>query len=248
MVLYKILIINDKLNQISMLKRIISSYCLNLEVVGEVVSINCAISEIKSKNPDIIFINISFKEEVVFELLGNFALEGKQIIFMAWEGDCILTSLSYKSSAIITKKMTLIEIIFVINKAERKCGELFFINELRQTQKLKREYRDFIGLPSLDKVNIIKISEIAYCFAEGKCTSIILFNEVRYLSSKNLGDYEHLLNNNLFFRVHRSYIINISYVCRINKNEGSCELLNGKIIPISNRRLEAFCEFIMLKC
>ena len=67
----------------------------------------------------------------------------------------------------------------------------------------------FIAISSSDKIELIKVEDIMYCKAEGKYTEFVLSNKQKILSSKNLGEYNSLLLNNYFFRIHHSYVVNI---------------------------------------
>jgi two-component system LytT family response regulator len=77
------------------------------------------------------------------------------------------------------------------------------------------------------------MSDIKYCQACGNYTKFFLSNGDTYMSSKNLGDYEHPpLDGSHFFRVRNSYIVNMRFVARIDKRDGKCcELDNGMFIP-----------------
>jgi two-component system LytT family response regulator len=84
--------------------------------------------------------------------------------------------------------------------------------------------------------------------AEGRYTTFFTSDGKKHLACKNFGEYEIDLNTKYFFRIHQSYIVNISYIKRIKKNDGSfCEMVNGMNLPISSRKQAGFYEFIGLK-
>ncbi len=93
------------------------------------------------------------------------------------------------------------------------------------------------------------MTDIMYCKAEGKYTRFFLSNGETIVSSRNIGDYElRILDVNNFFRVHNSYVVNMRYLSRINKLDGtSCEMINGEQVPVSKRRQEDFIKYIKLK-
>ena len=65
----------------------------------------------------------------------------------------------------------------------------------------------------------------------------------KILSSKSLKYYEEIMEEYLFLRIHKSHIVNLSYVMRFLKSDGgSVELRNGDKVPISRRRRDAFME------
>ena len=92
------------------------------------------------------------------------------------------------------------------------------------------------------------MKDIIFCMADGKYTTFFLLNGKKIVSSKNLGEYEKLLNEYFFYRVHHGYIINIKHLTSIIKRDGLyCELVNKVTIPIAKRRQEDFNKFIRLK-
>ena len=93
-------------------------------------------------------------------------------------------------------------------------------------------------------IQIIAISNIIYLKSDHKKTIISLKNSKEVFASKNIGIYEALLKNNGFFRVHKSYIVNLEHLISIDKNLNGhyCLLYNNKIIPISVRKYRVVKE------
>lgn len=121
---------------------------------------------------------------------------------------------------------------------------------IAQVQKGFKEVEkvDFIAVPSVSKIDMLKVDKLLYCEAEGRYTTFYLEDGKTIVSSKNLGEYEKQLPNNLFFRIHHKYLVNLKKVSSINKEGGRyCEMLNSSFLPISKRRQEEFNRFLRLK-
>jgi two-component system LytT family response regulator len=115
--------------------------------------------------------------------------------------------------------------------------------EFKKVQKV-----DFIAVPSVSKIDVLKVDKLLYCEAEGRYTTFYLEDGKTITSSKNLGEYEKQLPNDLFFRIHHKYLINLKKVSSINKEGGRyCEMLNNSFLPISKRKQEEFNRFLRLK-
>ncbi len=99
---------------------------------------------------------------------------------------------------------------------------------------------DFLAITSIDKHEILKISEIMYFKADGKCTLIYLKDGRKICSYKNLGEFDFISHKrNFFIRVSRSCILNFDFVIRVLKKVGCyCELENGDLISVSRRKEE----------
>lgn len=243
MVTCKIIIIDDDQFNVSLLKMIISKYCLYAEIVGEADTVDKAFDEISSKTPDVIFISSMLDEEYVFSLLGKIDIKQIQVVFMVSNENELKW---YNPANVVMKPIVLEEVVLAMNKVVREIDKRKLTNLVYQ----KSNYggNGYIAIPSFDKIDIVKMNDILFCSAEGKYTSFVVADGKKYLSSRNLGDYETLLDSNLFFRVHHSFIVNMSHVAKINKRDGIyCEMLNGATVPVSKRRQDEFSKFMRLK-
>jgi two-component system LytT family response regulator len=94
-------------------------------------------------------------------------------------------------------------------------------------------------------VNFVKNEEILYCKSAGRYTEFYLTDKRKLVASKSLGEYEEQFDSKSFFRIHRSFIVNLNYITNINKKAGNyCELTNGQSLPISRRRMENLIQFL----
>lgn len=99
-----------------------------------------------------------------------------------------------------------------------------------------------IGLPTLDRVEFVAVNQIIYCKSEGSYTAICLSNK-QILVSKNIGEFEELLSEHSFLRVHKSYLVNLSHVTAFLKIDGGIlEMTSGDQIPVSRRRKESVMQ------
>lgn len=247
---YSAIIVDDEAMNILLLKRIISEYCINIDIIGEALSLDNAIEEINLKNPDIIFLDVLLKEGEVFEMLDKLPSRHAQIIFVTSDVQFALKAFRYDAADFLLKPLDTADVIIAANKAVKKVElqRCFDEQEIFGYRHEGPHLKDYIAISSIDKIDFIKISDIMFFTADGKYTTLYLSNGKKYITGKNLGDYERSLDKNLFFRIHYSYLINMNYVVKINKKDGSyCELSNGLSIPIAKRRQEEFNKFIKIK-
>jgi two-component system LytT family response regulator len=96
-------------------------------------------------------------------------------------------------------------------------------------------------LPTLKGFTVLKLDEIVYCEAQRSYTSFCLINNKSILISRPLFDYDRILGNSAFFRIHKSYLINLLHVIEYRRGEGGSVIMsNGMEIEISRRRKELF--------
>jgi two-component system, LytTR family, response regulator len=94
-------------------------------------------------------------------------------------------------------------------------------------------------LPTLKGFTVLKLEEIIYCEAQRSYTSFRLLNSKSILISRPLFDYERLLTDAIFFRVHKSFLINLMHVIEYTRGEGgTVTMSNGMEIEVSRRKKE----------
>lgn len=103
-------------------------------------------------------------------------------------------------------------------------------------------------LPGREGYDLIRTFDICFIQAARAYCTLYFFNGQSLLVSRPLKEIAAQLHSKRFFRVHHSYLVNISAVQRIVKNDGEAlELLDGKHIPLAQRRREAFLRFVSTK-
>ena len=96
-------------------------------------------------------------------------------------------------------------------------------------------------LPTLKGFSIVKLEEIVYCEAQRSYTNFRLVNNKSIVISKPLFDYDRLLSNTIFLRIHKSFLINLMHVKEYIRGEGGTVIMsNGMEIEVSRRKKELF--------
>lgn len=253
MSIYKIVIVDDEINNILILKHFVSKYCLNVEVVGQALTVSEAITEINCKQPDIVFLDVRLNESEVFEVLDKVDYQNMQVIFVTAYDEYAVKAFKYNAIDYILKPIAIEEVILAVNKAIQKTNQQHYFDfqnlaSLSKPQSESSENRDYLAVASLDKIDLVKTSEIMYVVAESKYTIFHLKEGKQLTSSKNLAHYEKILDEAYFFRIHHTYLVNMRYVSKIIKKDGSyCEITNGVLIPIAKRKQDDFNRFLKIK-
>ena len=98
-------------------------------------------------------------------------------------------------------------------------------------------------LPTQKGFTIVKLEEIIYCEAQRSYTIFRLVNNKSIIISKPLFDYDKLLADTIFLRVHKSFLINLMHVKEYMRGEGGTVIMsNGMEVEISRRKKEQFLE------
>jgi two-component system, LytTR family, response regulator len=98
-----------------------------------------------------------------------------------------------------------------------------------------------LAIPSSNNVMLVNVDEIICLEGDKRYTTLYILNGDKIVSSKNIGEYENILDNN-FFRCHKSWIVNLKFTKKLLKNDGQIQLSNDMLIDVSARKKEEFLK------
>lgn len=100
-------------------------------------------------------------------------------------------------------------------------------------------------LSSNDSIEFVPVNKIIHIQGAGSYSDIYLIENKKITVSKNLKWFELHLPHAIFYRAHKSHLINISFVCKLHKtNGGRICMINGASIPLSRSKKKEFIEKI----
>ncbi len=100
-------------------------------------------------------------------------------------------------------------------------------------------HEDNLILSLQNTYQVINLRDLAYCMSDKGYTTFYLYSGKSFLASNPLKYFETQLPEYIFFRTHQSYYVNINFVDKYDKR-GFLILTNGKKIPVSTRKRDAF--------
>jgi len=245
-------IISHEKETLMILKKFAEENYMIVQIVGAAPCIKDGIVLIKSKKPDAIFLNIELEDDSFFEMLEQLEFSIPKLVFISTHKEYAIKAFKHNAVDFLLKPIDFNSIIIAIYKVikriemerafqNQKINNINTLNPVNQTN-------DYVAVASLEKIELIPMTEIIFCKADGKYTVFVLSNGNKIMSSRNLGEYSSILDNSYFFRIHNSYIINLRHISKILKKDGYfCELSNGAILPVAKRRQDDFNKFIKLK-
>ena len=241
-IIMRAFIIEDEYERREKLKKMIGEYCKEVEIVGEASRIQEALPEIKSTKPELLFLDIDLPGEDGFSLFNYISPSEYAIIFTAAYDEYAVRAFRLSAVDYLLKPIKVEELKSAVEKAKNYLRPEI----LNQHQTLVGNYRGNdpkIGLATKDGFIFIRIKEILKLEADGKYTTFFLANGERHVTSKNLGEYEQLLEAYQFLRIHRSCIINLSKVRQYIKSKSPIIILeDGSSANVSQTKREALLE------
>ncbi|MDI5895777.1 LytR/AlgR family response regulator transcription factor [Flavobacterium algoritolerans] len=245
-------IITKEKDTLQIIKKFEKENFMILKIVNETTSIIEGITNIQLHKPDLVLLDISFKDDTFFDMLNELEMSIPKLVFISANKQDAVKAFKQNAIDFILKPVDFNSLILAVYKTIKRTK----MERSYQNQKIKaiellnslNQPNDYVAVSSLDKIELITKAEIIYCQAEGRYTTFFLRNGKKIMSSKNLGEYSAILDPNYFFRIHHSYIINLRHLVKISKKEGYfCEFPNGVLLAVAKRRQEDFNKFIKLK-
>lgn len=239
------LIIDDEAHIRDTLISLLKDYCPQVKVVGEANSVASGVKLIRNKIPDLILLDIKMDDGSGFDLLQRFdSIKFKIIFITAYEKHAIE---AFKFSAVdyLMKPVNPEKLAEAIVRAEKLVQQTF----LKQLDALKENMNPLITqnkkivVKTLDNIYLLNTRDIIHCQSDDCYTVIDSFGEEKIIVSKVLKEYDELLTNHGFFRVHRSHLVNLQHIKRFEKQEGGYVVMsNDQKIPVSSRARERLLE------
>lgn len=242
------IIIDDEQNARSNLRMLLEEYCPGVTVVAEAQSANDAREMIEIHHPQLLFLDINMPNEDGFELLDSLPEKDFSVIFITAHNQFALKALKSGALDYIEKPIDIDELIEAVSKIKIEQQKPTEITDMKQLVDFfqHQSTAGTIAIPTLSGFEIIKTSDIVRLEADESYTKIFLADGKKCTSSMTIARYEKVLNKNVFFRVHKSHIINTKYHLKeFNRKNGNIAIMdNGTIIPISRRKLNEFINAI----
>jgi len=180
-----------------------------VEIVGEANNIKTAIEAIKKNNPDVIFLDIQFPRESGFDLLERIETNAKIIFVTAFDQYAIrafeVNALDYLIKPVDPERLAL-----TLDRLENS-------QDTSDKKKTDFSYSDSIFLEHNNKFYFVKVNSIIMISAAAAYTEVFTSNRLKVLAHKSMKEWERRLPQNTFVRIHRSTIINIDFIEKMDK-------------------------------
>jgi len=246
---FKVFVVDDEYQSRNLLCRLLSEHFPAITIAGQAATVKEGLEGIRLSNPDLLFLDIAMQGESGFDLLQQLDKQDLQIIFVTAHDEYALKAFRFNALDYLLKPIVLNEMKEAISKAIKHLPEQKFTsreqleNLVRHMHNPKKNH-DKIAVPTTEGFVLVPLEEIIFCQANGNYTEFHLLNNRKLLSSYTLKQYHELLIEQNFFRAHRSYLINLSYVKKYKRGDGGIVIMqDGSEIELSRQNKEAFLQF-----
>lgn len=242
----KSIIVDDEKHGRENLAGILNRHCPEVEITGEANSVESAISLIQEFNPDLVFLDIEMPKADGFRLLEHFQDFRFEVIFVTAHDSYAIKAIRFSAADYILKPINYHQLKNAVEKVASRIQQKQENLRIKQlVYNLGRSGNPRIGLPTGDRIEFVETEKIIRCQGEGNYTHIYFEGNRHLLVAKTLVEFEDLLEEYLFIRVHKTHLVNLKHVIAYLKTDGGMlHLSNGDKVAVSRRRKEKVLNYL----
>jgi two-component system LytT family response regulator len=236
----KLLLIDNETNSRRGLRDMVLLVSSVNPVIEEASGVESGLQKIKTFCPDIVFLDIEMDDGTGFDLLNRIPHPSFQLIFTTAHDQYAIQAFKFSAIDYLLKPIDPDELSKSLERAAAHIRNNDLnkqLSVLMQQLSHKNDHERKIVLKDIDSTYFIRVSDILFCAAEGTYTKFHIANNNPILVSKNLKEYEILLEPLGFLRTHHSFLANPDKIKMYDKTDGGSLILEGDLrIPVSQRK------------
>ncbi|RYJ45561.1 LytR/AlgR family response regulator transcription factor [Flavobacterium beibuense] len=246
------LLIDDDANLRNGMKSFLTRYAPDIEIVGEADSVKAGISAIEFHQPNVVFLDIQLGDGTGFDILEQ-VMQRKgslscHVVFITAHEQYAVKAFRFSALDYLLKPVDPEDLNNVVDKIKKTLSgndnyahiDLLLENIRKKVDKFKR-----IALSTSDGIHLFEVSDIIRCESQDNYTKFYIKDNKPILIAKTLKEYEDLLSEQGFERIHQSHLINLAYLkSYIKKDGGYAVMADNSHLPISQRKKERLQEIL----
>jgi two-component system, LytTR family, response regulator len=246
----KAMIVDDKTAAIELLRWLIREHCPEITAVVSATSVREALPLIESFTPDILFLDIQLPQETGFDLLAKVKKWDFEVIFTTAFNEYAIQAIRFSALDYLLKPINGNDLTKAVERFKAKkefapAGEELYRNFIRNiTRENDKPLK--LALPGINGIQYVLLEDIIRLQAERNYTRLYFVNGKQFLSSKTLSEYEKVLRDSGFIRVHRSHLINPMHIAGYER-QGMVKLKDGCEIEVSRRKKDSLVNLYRKK-
>jgi two-component system, LytTR family, response regulator len=243
----KAILVDDELNSLQNLQLKIQEYCPAIRIVAQSQRPEEAIILIQQHKPDVIFLDIEMPRMSGFKMLEQMSDIDFEIIFITAYNHYAINAIRISAFDYLVKPVSIEDLQQTVGRLEEFTAK----KSKERAEVLKRNLanpktqEDQMAIPTQDGLEFIQIKQIVRIESSSNYSKIVLQQGKTLLVTRQLKDFEELLEDYRFYRIHHSHLINLNYIAKYVRGDGGqITMHNGDMIDVSRRKKEVFLKLI----
>jgi two-component system, LytTR family, response regulator len=241
------LLVDDEKNNLENLKFLLQHDCAGIEVAGMAENGLQAREWLQQNKTDVIFLDISMPVETGFEMLQKIPVQEFRVIFVTAHDEYAIQAIKASAVDYLLKPVNIAELQQAVNKLHESFNNRTYFQQ--NNELISNLVKNFIpgqtpvkiALPQLGGINFLDVNEIISLQADSNYTIIHKRDMQKAVVTKTLKDFEDILDESCFVRIHKSHIVNLKYIVEYSTADGGIvKMEDGNVWSVSRRQLDSF--------
>jgi two-component system, LytTR family, response regulator len=242
-------LIDDETDSIRVLQKLLETYCPQVEVVGTADGVETGLEVIQATRPDLLFLDIEMTQGNAFDLLNRLQPMTFQIIFVTAFDNYAIRAFKYSAVDYLLKPVDIDELVGAVRRVTERSQQRNIVDQMQVFLENMGNYslaQQKMAVPTVDGLIFINLREVVRLEAKSSYTQIKLENGEAVMATRTIKDYEDILPETLFCRIHNSHIINLQKIEKYHKGRGGYVVLeDGSEIEVASRRRQEFLRRLL---
>lgn len=236
----RIFIVEDEIGNLNRVMQVIATFIPDT-VIQCATDLASAKTLFESSIPDLAILDIEYPDGNAFDLLRQLPAYDFRIIFISGYEKYALQAIRFAALDYLLKPFAEADLANAISRALSVPLPAHpspkIIQSLLNNYPAPATSERQIVLKTFEEIHILSTSDILHCQADNNYTTFFLCNGQKVLVSKPIGDYEDLLGEFRFMRVHQSHLVNLGHIRKFDKRDGGMLIMSDQSqIPVSTRK------------
>ncbi|TBV25637.1 DNA-binding response regulator [Meridianimaribacter sp. CL38] len=239
----KTIIIDDEAHCVERVLSLINRHPNTFNVLAICNTVEEALEVVTKMEPDLVFLDIKIHDKTGFDFLKGMSKINFKVIFTTAFDNYAIKAFKFSAFDYLLKPIDADDFNDAVNRLKTSLQESNIEHQIQNLFKnLKQDQKKVITIPTLSGFETLKVEDIIHLEADTSYTHIFT-SEGKTMVSKPIKFYEDLLEDNSFFKTHKSHLINLEHVKKYYKGKQSYVVMsNNSKVPISVRRKEEFLK------
>jgi two-component system LytT family response regulator len=247
--LIRAVLIDDEIDSNRILRTLLENYCPLVEVVGSAEGVESGAQIIREMQPDLVFMDIEMTQGNAFDLLNRLQPVNFHVIFVTAFDNHAVKAFKYNALDYLLKPVNIRELCASVDKLSGKLAEdnvLVRVRSLLENLQVGDIGDRKIAIPTLTGLSFVYLRDMIRLEAKGTYTHIFLQDNTKVIATSPIRDYEEILPESSFYRIHSSHIINLNKIKSYQKGRGGYVTMeDDSFIEVAIRRREGFMQRLL---
>lgn len=242
----KAIIIDDESKGRSTLNQLTTRYLPHIQIVGEADGVASGLKLIEEEEVDLVFLDIQMGDGTGFDFLEKVPNKDFQVIFVTAFDEYAIKAFQWSAIDYLLKPVDPELLISAVHKAQANQNSDNDLSSKLDALMNNKSTLKKVAIYTQTGVELINVDEIIRFEASSNYTILYLRNKTSIISTKTLKEYDAMLTESTFYRVHKSHLINLNNVQRyVNGDGGFVIMSDTSEVEVARRRKEAFLQVLL---